>query len=50
MDPFHFDLPDPDPFHGTDLDTDPGSKKISCNHEKLVQKLNRECHILKKER
>ena len=25
MDPFHFDLQDPDPFHETDPNTDPGS-------------------------
>ena len=34
MDSFQFGLLDPDPFHDTDLDSDPGIK----NHEKIAIK------------
>ena len=47
MDPFHFGLPDPNPFHETDPDTDPGSQKSAKIKENSCTK-SQENHILKK--
>ena len=50
LDPFHFSQPDPNPFHETDPETDPGSEKFSQNHGKFPQKSTKKniIHVFQK--